>query len=125
MNFEECFFTNLFLGLRKDMKMIGKNPGLLNNEDTYLNASIYFFKQQIELIQPRVVIILGKVPYNFICDKMGRYDLRIHTFKSYFEEQKKLNYANISLLCIPHPSMWNTNVKDLNLVNDFLKLNGV
>ncbi len=118
---KELFFTNLFIGLRKEKSMIGMNPALKAKEEVYLNACFSFFEMQITYVNPRTVIILGKVPYNFICDKLFQPSFKVKTFKHYFMAENILMYNNIKIICIQHPSMWNSNVDDINSINTFLK----
>ncbi len=124
---EKVFLTNLFMGLRNGKsKMIGVNPALNNNEKAYLNASTQFFELQLKYLKPQKIIVLGKAPYNFICSEFGEKAHMVVTFKRYLLEQvpKQFHQLNAPVLCIPHPSMWNSNVKTPNqwrqIINKFL-----
>jgi uracil-DNA glycosylase len=110
------FLTNLFIGLRIKEPMTGINPELKNNEENYLTGCNKIFMHQIETIQPRKIIVLGKEPYNFICKINEQYDFIIKSFYSYFEYVENNLYgfkiSDVPVLCIPHPSFWHANVSN-------------
>jgi uracil-DNA glycosylase len=127
---EKVFMTNLFMGLRKEKGMIGDNPALKKKtkDMDYLNTSVKFFKLQLEYVNPIKIIVLGKAPYNFICNEFNGKSHKVVTFSAYISNQvpeKLLHINNIPVLCIPHPSMWNSNVKNQtewkNIIKLFLK----
>lgn len=127
---EKVFMTNLFMGLRKEKGMIGDNPALKKKtkDIDYLNASVKFFKLQLEYVNPTKIIVLGKAPYNFICNEFNTKSNKVITFSTYISNQvpeKLFHINNIPVLCIPHPSMWNSNVKNQtewkNIIKLFLK----
>lgn len=114
---EKVFLTNLFMGLRKEKGMIGDNPALKNKDKNakYLNASIRFFNLQLEYINPEKIIVLGKATYNFMCSEFDANSHKVDTFDNYLakvKEKQFLSINNVLVLCIPHPSMWNSNVKN-------------
>lgn len=124
---EKVFMTNLFMGLRKEKGMIGDNPALKKKtkDMDYLNASVKFFKLQLEYLNPTKIIVLGKAPYNFICNEFKAKSHKIVTFSGYISNQvpeKLLHINNIPVLCIPHPSMWNSNVKNQTEWKNTIKL---
>lgn len=56
LNTETTFFTNLFLGLRKE----GKNTDPKDIKDAYRNFCYTFFKKQLDIINPKIVLCLGQ-----------------------------------------------------------------
>ncbi len=54
----KCFYTNAFMGLRKEGSSVGKfigfqYPGYLRNNDEFL-------KFQLDIIKPKLIIVMGK-----------------------------------------------------------------
>ena len=112
---EKVFLTNLFIGLRKVESMLGINPALQNKEKVYLDASFEYFKFQVQEVKPSRIIVLGKVPYHFIIERSESKLEKIQTFGKYIEDIQSGNIPQLNgtpILCIPHPSMWNSNVKN-------------
>ena len=112
---EKVFLTNLFIGLRKVESMLGINPALQQKESAYLDASFGYFKFQVQSVKPSRIIVLGKVPYHFIVERSEEKLEKIQTFGKYLpliQSGKIPQLMGIPILCIPHPSMWNSNVKN-------------
>lgn len=118
LSLERCFFTNVIMGLR----MIGKSTGLnLGLKDVnFKNQNIQFLKRQIELINPKIVIVLGAIPAQLISEISN--DLRIwkdFKFKKVDENRKaqirivRLKDGSQGFTCvvIVHPSFRNFHVK--------------
>jgi uracil-DNA glycosylase family 4 len=60
---EDCFLTNIFMGLRTQGKMIGPSaPANASSDNPFLIASKVFLREQIEIVRPDLVIVLGKHP---------------------------------------------------------------
>lgn len=58
------FFTNLFLGYRT-----GKNGG--NFRESYLNRDLIYFKELVNILQPKVVICLGRDTFTYALKAYG------------------------------------------------------
>lgn len=54
----KCFFTNLFMGLRCGSGATGRSPALSN--PAFAERCVGFLGRQIELLQPRLILTLGK-----------------------------------------------------------------
>ena len=54
----DCFYSNVFMGLRDTKSLIGKFPGFKNKY--FVKRNIDFLSFQIEAIKPKVIITLGK-----------------------------------------------------------------
>lgn len=59
---EDCFFTNIFPGLRESGKMTGPCQPALNPESPFAEACNDFLTKQIEAVNPNLVIVLGTSP---------------------------------------------------------------
>jgi len=57
INPSNCFFSNVFMGLRKSNPMIGKFPGA--KDRGFYNRNLEFLKFQIKTIRPKTIITLG------------------------------------------------------------------
>lgn len=114
IDLEECFFTNVFMGLRKTESMVGEFPGFKDKE--FLARSIDFLKLQIDVLKPKVVITLGKYAAELLTNATSDLDV--------WKNQKALKTADIGLIrgvrfsnhisncaALEHPSMRNSNVK--------------
>lgn len=105
LNLEKTFFTNLFLGLRID----GKNTDNKMVTVEYRNFCFAFFKKQLELIKPKIVICLGaevmKSLSNFSTDFSKYSNAAIS--KLYADSSKNefvVFSGGIKFVFIPHPS---------------------
>ena len=115
IDFNRCFFSNVFMGLRVSDSMTGNFPG--KRSKTYVNESLQFLLFQIETIKPKVIITLGKNP----ADILSRLNVKgIEIFKNgevLKTKDEGLKYdVDISghkcaVLALEHPSMRNSNVK--------------
>jgi hypothetical protein len=115
LNIEETFFTNFYLGLRDDtthadMKMTKLTVKRTND---YKNFCFTFFKTQLELINPQLVICLGKevgrvLPGLFKkLTEPGRSLLSLYADESqsdYVVQTDDKIYGKRTYLLIPHPS---------------------
>jgi uracil-DNA glycosylase family 4 len=111
-----CFFTNVYMGLRKDGKNTGPSPA--KKSPNFSNQCQVFFKEQLRVINPELVLILGKEPAKFIAETFPNYFTnwqQIGLLKEFYQEEKNiyndLEFENKSIrfLFALHPSMSNTN----------------
>ena len=61
------FFTNLFLGYRKDTD---QNSG--NFKQSYLNRDLIYFKELVNILHPKVVICLGRDTFSYALKAFGK-----------------------------------------------------
>lgn len=101
ISLDDCFFTNFYMGLRSgDAKVIGPFPG--SRCQTFVGLCRTFFMYQIETMQPRVVIALGKEvfrPLGEVCDDLNVWR-KAHAF-SLLDEIGPIKDAK--LVRVPHP----------------------
>lgn len=111
----DCFYSNVFMGLRETASMVGKFPGF--KDKSFVKRNVEFLSYQIETIRPKVIITLGKFAAELLT-KLSDTDLKI--WKNY----NALRVANIGLItnvhfnnhvctcvALEHTSMRNSNVK--------------
>ena len=105
INPNECFYTNLLLGLRTTDSNVGISPALENID--YVNQCIEFFQKQVEAIQPKLIIFLGKVTYAICAEKKTKKTEidKLQYIKNIIELNKtRPTYNNINCLYLIHPS---------------------
>lgn len=54
----DCFFTNAYMGLRSDDRSTGRFPG--SKDAAFTERCCRFFLLQLKVVQPRLIIALGK-----------------------------------------------------------------
>lgn len=62
----QCFFTNVYMGLRSGTATTGKFPGATN--PAFVERCLAFLRTQLDVLQPRVVLTLGR----FVPPLIGR-----------------------------------------------------
>jgi uracil-DNA glycosylase family 4 len=58
VSLRDCFFTNLFMGLRQGKETTGRFPGARNRDFT--RQCCAFLAEQIRIQQPRLIVTLGR-----------------------------------------------------------------
>jgi uracil-DNA glycosylase len=111
-----CFFTNAYMGLRKNGKNVGQSPAKKSLDFTKQCQN--FFKGQLRAIKPELVLILGREPAKFVAntfpDQFNNWQ-EMGVLKQFYEEEKnifcdlKFENKEIRFLFALHPSMSNTN----------------
>ena len=115
---QDCFFTNLFMGLRESGKSTGKFPGAKDKK--FVQRCLDFLEEQIEIQRPALILTLGNiVPYTIAlrsetlapwrkCRTFAEYDKQgpvVHDVRF----QNILNYP-CAVVILTHPSMRSVNV---------------
>lgn len=125
MNESTTFYTNLFLGLRNGEKMVG----IKKLETEYLNFCLSFFRIQLELIKPNIVICLGNEVKKALVEYSNDFSaIAKKTITEIYADKSKNDFmiiANgIKFIFIPHPSYAHINWKKNNIkerIKDSLK----
>lgn len=125
-----AFFTNFYMGVRLE----GSNTDPINHDDNFAGFCNDFFIKQLEVLQPRLVVCLGKpvasVLYRFYRDQFSMIGKNINYGKIYNENQGDdyLIEANIKntgprkFMFIPHPSWAHVNWKNYNIEEKLARL---
>ncbi len=113
INMKNCFFSNVFMGLRDTESMTGKFPGYKDKE--FVNRCIEFLKYQVEIVKPKAIITLGK----YAPEMLSKTSVDLNVWKN-FNALKSTDYgfvsgvniggAECSCVALVHPSMRNSNV---------------
>ena len=115
IDLNRCFFSNVFMGLRRTKSMTGKFPGF--KDRLFVKRNIDFLSYQIKVIKPKVIITLGKYAAELLTS-LSQQDLQN------WKDWQALRAANVGFIrnvkfldhicnCIAleHPSMRYSNVK--------------
>lgn len=118
----KCFFTNAIMGLRfEDSKNTGVSKAFArgDNYETFLKENFTFFKDQLSIMRPELVICLGAQLPRFIggCFPEQFPDLiRVRSFKDLDALPEKSRYTlkyrggEATLIFITHPALYDANV---------------
>jgi uracil-DNA glycosylase len=115
IDLNECFFSNVFMGLRDTDKETGKFPGF--KDRNFIKRNLEYLQYQIDIVSPDVIITLGKFAAELL-SKLSETDLED------WNNYKALRIPNIGLktnvhfkghicscVALEHTSMRNSNVK--------------
>lgn len=114
LNLCDCFFSNVYMGLRNSTKMTGPFPG--SKDKAFVKRNLDFLRFQIETIRPKIIITLGMPPASLLSNISS--DLEKWKDDKAFSIANygivfNAHFDNINCTCIAleHPSMRNSNVK--------------
>jgi len=121
IDLEECFLSNILMGIRNMEKNTGPSPGLKNRE--YVQSCLKFLEFQIKTIKPEVIITLGIIPIKLLTV----FDQKLHSIlnlsnsiqdtdlytkgiisKFNFDKIPKLN---LDIVFLTHPSYYAQNIR--------------
>ena len=121
IDLKDCFFSNVYMGLRDTESMTGEFPG--SKDEDFVKRNIEFLSYQIDVIKPKVIITLGipsseflvKLSSDLECWKDGN-ALRV----SNIGLQKNVRFKDNVCTCVAleHTSMRYSNVKRRRYVNN-------
>jgi len=121
INLDECFFSNVFMGLRRTESNVGRFPGFKDKE--FIKRNIEFLSFQVEVIKPKLIITLGKFSPAILGNLSSEDLLTWKTAKAFndIEEPIKFNVKIGSHQCncvaLVHPSMRHLNIKQRHYKN--------
>jgi uracil-DNA glycosylase len=110
----DCFFSNVFMGLRKTDSMTGKFPGFKDQE--YVSRNIGFLLFQIDTIKPKLIITLGKYSAELVSklsDDLNswRNNKALREPDIGLKKDVEINGNILTCVALEHPSMRMSNVK--------------
>lgn len=115
VDLKECFYSNVFMGLRDTDKMTGKFPGARDKD--FVNRNLAFLLFQIETIKPKLVITLGR-PASEMVGRLSRPDLdswdkgkALSIPDNGYKTNINFNGHVCRCVALEHTSMRNSNVK--------------
>lgn len=111
---EDCFFTNVYMGLRKAGNMVGVLPASKNV--VYRAWCEGFFRLQLSIQRPRMIVVLGMEPARFvgrIFPEVGVWNARA-TFtqlqtNGQLARTISAEHGDVAVVVIPHPSFLHAN----------------
>jgi hypothetical protein len=106
---QDCFFTNVYMGLREQGKETGRFPGCRDQDFT--ERCLQFFWHQLEVLHPKLIITLGWEPFR----ALGKSVFKIAGPKSLsgcceIYSSVPLHYGPATVVPLTHPSYYDVNV---------------
>ncbi len=111
----DCFFSNVFMGVRIAKSSMGRCPGFRDKGFTERNLD--FLKFQIETIKPRIIITLGlyaaRMLANVSPDCLGDWGSakRFKDISDGLKEGVTIGSGTYTCVCLVHPCMRHANLK--------------
>ena len=117
---QDCFFTNSYMGLRKEGKMTGRHPSA--SEEEFVQQCQSFLKQQIAKQQPKLIITLGLYVPPFLA-KLAQKGMKkwlsvkgVEDINNKNARHKKIRFSDpanteSTVVALLHPSMRSSNLK--------------
>ena len=104
-----CFFTNVYMGLRDEGSEIGPFPG--GKDERFVKRCVEFFKKQLEVAKPKLIVTLGLAPLRF----MATHLCRVRTPKTLagcteIYHPVSLAHGAVTVVALTHPSLYHANV---------------
>jgi len=110
---EACFFTNVYMGLRREGPMVGVLPAARNA--AYRAWCAEFLRLQLSVQRPQMVIVLGMEPARFFGSvfEVGAWNGKVSykTLQAAEAQVQKVEmpHGEVSAVVIPHPSFLHAN----------------
>lgn len=125
LEIEKTFFTNFYMGLRDNKNHPGTTMTklIMPRQQDYKIFCFAFFKKQLELINPKIVICLGTAvgkTLSEFSDVFSSFGLKKTTLSELYSDPNKENYivntndktfGQRKFILIPHPSYAHINWK--------------
>lgn len=113
----ECFFTNAYMGLRKDGGATGRFPGARDPE--FADRCSIFFERQVDALQPRLILCLGAWVPEFVARRAHGLNhwrsasslKRIDEVGPLVREVSIGGCSGITVIALTHPSFRRLNVR--------------
>lgn len=103
-----CFFTNVYMGLRKEGRETGRFPG--TRDKNFVARCVKFFGRQLEVAQPKLILTLGVEPFQVL----GTHLFHIPVPKTLTAAEDiypvSLDYGDVTVVALTHPSFYRANV---------------
>jgi uracil-DNA glycosylase family 4 len=106
---KDCFFTNVYMGLRTIGPETGRFPGAKDRE--YVARCATFFKRQLEVAQPKIIVTLGLEPLRFLGDRVFgfRHPGAISRCDQIYAPMRA-PHGQVAIVPLTHPSLYFVNV---------------
>jgi hypothetical protein len=105
----DCFFTNVYMGLRAVGPETGRFPGA--NDRRYADRCVTFFRRQIEVARPKIILTLGLEPLRFLGHGVFgfRPPGRMLRCDQIFAPLA-VSHGEVALVALTHPALYFANV---------------
>lgn len=107
---KDCFFTNVYMGLRAVGPEIGRFPGAKDRR--YAARCVTFFRRQLEVVRPKIILTLGLEPLRFLGH--GVFGFRPPGTMSRCDQiylSLAVAHGEVALVALTHPSLYFVNVR--------------
>ena len=120
IDIQNCFFTNAYMGLRSgtEVKNTGRSPAAKRSAVGFAEECYSFFKRQLHIVRPKLVLVLGKETAKFLTKAFPKEFKKwenIPTLKQFYTNENAVfnDFAfegeKIRFVLVLHPSMSNIN----------------
>jgi uracil-DNA glycosylase len=109
ISLSQCFFTNLYMGLRKGGSETGTFPGARDRR--FVQRCLAFFIKQLEVVRPKLILTLGVEPFHVLAKHLFNVPVA-KTLSACVEIYRSLPLAHgsVTVVALTHPSFYDANV---------------
>lgn len=105
----DCFFTNIYMGLRAEGRETGRFPGA--RDRNFVERCAAFFRRQMEAVQPKIILTLGMEPLRVLGSEVFGFTVPRRLFlcdRIYGPFLAK--HGEVAVVPLTHPSWYLRNV---------------
>jgi uracil-DNA glycosylase len=109
ISLNQCFFTNLYMGLRKGGSETGTFPGA--RDRSFVQRCLAFCIKQLEVVRPKLILTLGAEPFRVLATHLFQVPAP-KTLSECVEIYRSLPLAHgsVTVVAFTHPSFYDANV---------------
>jgi uracil-DNA glycosylase len=109
VSLNQCFFTNLYMGLRKGGSETGRFPGA--RDRNFVQRCLAFFITQMEVVRPKLILTLGVEPFRVLATHLFHVPAP-KTLSACVEIRPsvQLVHGGATVVALTHPSFYDANV---------------
>jgi uracil-DNA glycosylase len=109
ISLSQCFFTNLYMGLRKGGSEAGTFPGARDRR--FVQRCLAFFIKQLEVVRPKLILTLGVEPFRVLANHLFNVPVA-KTLSACVDIYRSLPLAHgsVTVVALTHPSFYDANV---------------
>ena len=110
ISLDQCFFTNLYMGLRKGGSETGRFPGA--RDRSFVQRCLAFFIKQLEVVRPKLILTLGVEPFRVLANHLFPHVPAPQTLTACVEiyPSVPLVHGSATVVALTHPSFYDANV---------------
>jgi uracil-DNA glycosylase len=111
ISLEQCFFTNLYMGLRHGGgPETGRFPGA--RDEHFVQRCLAFFIKRLEVVRPKLILTLGVEPFRVLATHLFPHERAPKTLTACVEIYRSvpLTHGSVTVVALTHPSFYDANV---------------